>query len=180
MPSNETLPSVVVALMGLPGAGKSTLARALATEIGARVVDRDAIRAALFPQCSYSPTERRATTRAVLLALEVDCALGHACIVDGMTFARARERERVAEVARRFGHLFVPLWLDVPVAVAQARVAADAGAHPAHDRDPALVERVAARFEAVASDASRLDATQSAAAVASAALAAIRARLQQA
>jgi predicted kinase len=148
---------LVVALMGLPGAGKSTLARALASALPLRIVDRDAIRAALFPRCGYTPTERRASARAVLLALEVNLALGHGCVVDGMTFSRRRERERVAELAARLGARCVPLLLELPPALAEARVAADTD-HSAGDRDVALVRRVAARFEPVDAGVPRLDA----------------------
>lgn len=43
---------LVVALIGLPGAGKSTVARALEQQLGLRRVCRDAIRHALFPHCA--------------------------------------------------------------------------------------------------------------------------------
>src|SRR4051794_27330675 len=45
---------VVVALIGLPGSGKSLVARALEDQLGLRRVDRDTIRHAMFPKCSYS------------------------------------------------------------------------------------------------------------------------------
>ena len=51
---------LVVALVGLPGAGKSEVASFLARELALRLVSRDAIRAAMFPQCRYSPAEKRA------------------------------------------------------------------------------------------------------------------------
>ena len=38
----------LIALAGLPGAGKSTLAHVLAAELGAPVFDKDTVRAALF------------------------------------------------------------------------------------------------------------------------------------
>ena len=60
---------IVVALMGVPGAGKSTLARTLEREFALRCVCRDAIRAAMFPACEFSYLEKRAAFRAVLLAL---------------------------------------------------------------------------------------------------------------
>ena len=40
---------MLVILAGLPGTGKSTLARAVAARSGAFVLDKDAVRAALFP-----------------------------------------------------------------------------------------------------------------------------------
>lgn len=40
---------MIIAMAGLPGVGKSTLARALAARLDAVVLDKDRIRASLFP-----------------------------------------------------------------------------------------------------------------------------------
>ena len=141
---------VVVIVVGLPGAGKSALAAHLASTFGLRRVCRDALRAAMFPRCRYTPTEKRAALRAVLLAVEVNLALGESTVVDGMTLSRERDRAKFAELAARAGATLVTLWLDAPPALARARVAADAGNHPAGDRDAALVDAVQERFEAPA------------------------------
>src|SRR5690349_10105105 len=77
---------VVVALIGLPGAGKSLVARALEDQLGLRRVCRDAIRHAMFPKCSYSFAEKRAAFRGMLLALEINCMLGASSVLDGVTF----------------------------------------------------------------------------------------------
>lgn len=42
--------TTLVAMAGLPGTGKSTLAQSLAQAVGGAVLDKDVIRAALFPQ----------------------------------------------------------------------------------------------------------------------------------
>lgn len=138
---------VVVGLVGLPGAGKSSVAVHLAAALGMRRACRDAIRAAMFPECRWTPTEKRAALRGVLLATEVNLALGESTVVDGMTLSRERDRAKLVEVATRMGALPVFLWLDLPAALARARVAADAAAHPAGDRSPALVDAVAEGFE---------------------------------
>src|SRR5687767_9718946 len=78
---------LVIPLIGLPGAGKTTLATALAERLSLRLVSRDAIRAAMFPECRYSMAEKRASFRALLTALEVNCALGASSVLDGMTLA---------------------------------------------------------------------------------------------
>ena len=82
--------ALIVALIGLPGAGKSTIARALEQQLDLRRVCRDAIRHAMFPRCDYSFVEKRAAFRTVLLAVEINCLLGDSSVIDGMTFSRAR------------------------------------------------------------------------------------------
>src|SRR6516225_6560857 len=84
---------VVVALIGLPGAGKSVVARALTDQLGLRRVCRDTIRHAMFPTCSYSFAEKRAAFRAAMLALEINCMLGESSVIDGVTFSRRRDLE---------------------------------------------------------------------------------------
>lgn len=152
---------LVVALVGLPGAGKSVVAAFLARELALRLVSRDAIRAAMFPQCRYSPAEKRAAFRAVLTALEVNCALGESSVIDGMTFARRRDLERVRERCAAYDAMLQPVWLDVPPHVARARVAADfaRGVHPAADRDPALVDAVLRGFEPPGAGVPAIDAS---------------------
>ncbi len=150
-PLSHPLPArpVVVALMGLPGAGKSTVARALVAQLGLRCVDRDAIRAALFPRCRYSFMEKRAAFRALLLALEINCMLGESTVIDGCTFSRRQDLLRVDQVVRKLGFQPVAIHLDCPAELARQRIEADLAEarHPARDRSPELVTEVLARFE---------------------------------
>jgi predicted kinase len=160
----------LVVLIGLPGAGKSTLAAGLACARGWPVVDRDRIRAAMFVEARFSDEEKVAAGEAVWLAVETLLAAGQCCIVDGMTFASARTRERAREIAELNGARCVELWLDLAAAVAANRVVAQA-AHVAGDRDAALVHAVAARFESPGAEAVRLDAAEPLGQVLAAALA---------
>ncbi len=175
----DALVPVVIPLVGLPGAGKSTLADALARAFGLRTVSRDVIRDALFPECRYTPTEQRAAFRAVLLAVEVNCALGVGSVIDGMTFSRAADLDRVDALARRYDARAVPIWLDVPPHVARERIARDLtrGAHPAADRNPELVAQVARRFEAPPPSVAAIDASLPIEAVREQAFAIVRAAL---
>lgn len=141
---------IVVALIGLPGAGKSTLANALGERLDLRIANRDLIARALFPQCSYSIPEKRAAFHALLLAVEVNGALGESTVIDGMTFSSRNDLERVARIAAKYDLIMIPIWLDLPANVAKARISADRHSgryHPADDRTPALVDAVLARFE---------------------------------
>ena len=153
-------PRRVLLLTGLPGSGKSTLARFLAAHFALVVIDRDRIRADLFPECGFSAAEKQAANAAVFDALCAQCIAGRNSLLDGMTFSRRGEREIVRGIALQHDFACLTLWLDCPVEIAVARVTAQT--HPARDRDAALVRQVAARFERP-DDAVRIDATLTAA-----------------
>jgi len=163
--------------MGLPGAGKSTLVRGLCGVLDLHVVDRDLLRAAMFPRCGFTAAEKAAAFRMLLAAVEVNCALGRSSIVDGVTFSRRADLERLDAVVRAYPVDTVALYLDCPPELARARVAGDAvaGGHPAGDRTPQLVDTVMLRFDEPPPSAVVLDATQPADAVLEQALAAIAA-----
>ena len=152
---------IAVALIGLPGAGKSVVARALEDQLGLRRICRDAIRHAMFPKCSYSFAEKRAAFRAMLVALEVNCLLGLSSVLDGTTFSRRRDLLRVDCVIRRYGFTPVPIYLDCPPEVARARIADDVAnnRHLARDRSPEIVTEVLVRFDPPPPSALVIDAT---------------------
>ena len=153
--------ALIVALIGLPGAGKSTVARVLERRLGLRRVCRDTIRAAMFPRCEYSFVEKRAAFRTVLLALEINCLLGEPSVIDGMTFSRREDYDQIVALADAHGFDVLPLLIDCPPDVARERIAHDlALAHSAEDREPELVDIVARRFDAPPAAAIRLDATR--------------------
>ncbi len=156
-----SLTPVVVALIGLPGAGKSMVARALEDQLGLRRVCRDAIRHAMFPRCAYSFAEKRAAFRSMLLALEINCLLGESTVLDGVTFTRNRDLMRVDAAIHRYGFRPIPIYLECPPDVARARIASDVkhDRHLARDRTPEIVNDVLVRFDPPPASALRIDAT---------------------
>jgi predicted kinase len=152
---------VLVALIGLPGCGKTTVARrlhALAPQLV--VLSRDLVRRELVAQPDYSAGEKRAVFDALLSRVAPELADGRDVLIDGMTFSHAAERDRAAASAEAAGAVFLAVHCDCPLEVALDRVRAQgkaAEAHPAGDRDEALVREVAARFEPVSSSVARLD-----------------------
>ena len=168
---------VVVALIGLPGAGKSVVARALEDQLALRRVDRDAIRHAMFPKCSYSFAEKRAAFRGMLLALEINCMLGESSVLDGVTFSRRRDLARVDSVIGRYAFTPISIYLDCPPEIARARIASDVenNRHLARDRTPEVVNDVLARFDAPPPSALVLDARQPATEMCRIAIAAVAA-----
>ena len=183
-PSGEAFPlgpelvprPFVVATMGLPGAGKSVVARAIEDQLGLRRICRDQIRAAMFPQCRYTYLEKRAAYRSLLLALEINCMLGVGSVIDGMTFSRRSELDRVAEVTAKLGIVTIPLLIECPPELARSRVARDIAEnrHIAADRTPETVNDVIARREPAPEGTLVVDATLSEADMCMAAIAAIR------
>lgn len=166
-PVSVQIKPVVVALIGLPGAGKSVVARAIEDQLGLRRVCRDAIRHAMFPKCSYSFAEKRAAFRSMLLALEINCLLGESSVIDGVTFSRRRDLARVDSVISRYAFTPIPIFLDCPPQVARERIASDVASdrHLARDRTPEVVNEVLARFDTPPASALLIDANRPAAEV---------------
>jgi aminoglycoside phosphotransferase family enzyme/predicted kinase len=126
-------PPSLVAVGGLSGSGKSTVAAALAPTLGAPpgalMLRSDAIRKRLFAKPLDAPLGDEGYTedvnRRVYAALRHQASIalsaGNAVIVDA-TFTRPDERSAIADVARGAGVPFVGLWLDAPPATLRARL----------------------------------------------------------
>ena len=144
----------LIAMVGLPGTGKSTVARALAEALPAVVLDKDRVRAVLFSSAvDYSAAQNDFClsiiyqTAAFLLRRDPS----HAVIIDGRTFATQARRMALREAASEMGAVLHIIECVCAEATALARLAHDAatGAHPAADRDAALYRRVKARWEPI-------------------------------
>ena len=137
-------PRVLVAIGGLSGTGKSTLAQELAAELGpepgARIARTDVLRKHMMgvaPETRLPPEAySHAVSERVYAAFraEVAAALigGHAAIADA-TFVDAAERSAIEAVAASAGVDFMGFWLEAPAGMLRARVggrrddASDAG-----------------------------------------------------
>lgn len=167
-------PPLLVAVGGLAGTGKSTLARALAPGLGAApgalVLRSDEIRkrvAGVPPETRLPPgAYTRAGSAAVYAALTEAARAaiegGHAVIADAVFLAEA---ERTAIEATAGAARFVGLWLEVPEALAEARLSART--NDASDAD-AGVRRAMAAHGSGAVGWRRLDASDAAAVLAAA------------
>ena len=149
----------MIVLVGLPGAGKSTLAEALARRLpGARVLDKDKVRHVLFDPCDYTSAERDVVFAAMLDAARYHLGRDRIVVFDGLTFSRRSQVAAAEAVAHDAGAFVAVLVCDVPLEVAIARVEA-ADDHLAANRDAQVVRRVAAEMEEPSGDYLTLDMT---------------------
>ena len=142
----------LIAVGGLSGTGKSTLARALAPSLGstpgARLVHTDALRKRLFGvakserlgRAAYRPAVSERVYRLQREAAAAALRSGYCVIVDGV-FAREEERAAIGAVARDCGAAFAGLWLEAPEEVLRERVAGRSG-----DMSDATVDVLAAQL----------------------------------
>jgi hypothetical protein len=129
---------IALAIGGLPGSGKSTVARALAPELGnapgALLLRSDEIRKRQhgvapeqrLPQSAYSDPASQAVFTELAELVRQTAACGHAVIADA-TFIDPPDRALVQSAAAAAGVVFVGLWLEAPLPVLEQRISSRQG-----------------------------------------------------
>ena len=143
---------MLILMAGLPGSGKSTLSRALATELGGTVLDKDEIRATLFsPDDIEHSTEQDDFCMGIMLKVAGYLFRkdhSRRIFLDGRTFSRAYQLERATGFAEALSQPWRILECVCSEATARRRLAEDEG-HLAANRDFELYLKVKARFEEI-------------------------------
>lgn len=153
-----------VLMAGLPGTGKSTLAEALARELHGVVLSKDAVRAALFPGTLTDYTREQDD---LCFGMVLDAARYLAVhqrtgfiFLDGRTFSRREQIEDAIHAAEEAGCSWKIILATCPDAVAETRLIADVGRHPAANRTVELYRDVKARFEPITLQHLEIDTSQ--------------------
>jgi predicted kinase len=146
---------MIVIVAGLPGTGKSTLARALAQQLPGAVLDKDLIRASLFPPAyvEYSLAQDdfcgaiMLQTAAYLLSKDPELYV----LLDGRTFSRRYQRNRVIEFCAQAGTTWATLECVCSEATALRRIAEAVAAnnHLAANRTPDLYREIRKAWEPI-------------------------------
>ncbi len=112
---------MLVLLSGLPGAGKTTLAEALAARLGAVHLESDAVRRQLFPEPQYTPEEHGAVFARLAAMAQEELAAGRVVIVDATNLTR-RDRRQFVRLAEGAAGM-VAVRVTAPEAVIRERLA---------------------------------------------------------
>ncbi len=144
---------MLIAMAGLPGAGKSTLAARLEERLGAVVLNKDRVRAVLFPPrvLDYSAVQDDIAMAAIYEAaaaiLQADPR--RAVILDGRTFLRPGQLRPFLDLAASLGERPGIVECLCDDAVARARLERDLseGGHLAGNRTFALHQSLKAATE---------------------------------
>jgi len=140
-------------MAGLPGTGKSTIARELAARVGGTVLDKDQIRASLFaPRDIEYSTEQDDIVMGVMLEVaryiqERDPA--RRVFIDGRPFARSYQLENVLARAKEMGTDWRILECVCSEESACKRLEAGSREHPAANRTFELYQRMKVEFEPI-------------------------------
>lgn len=140
----------LIAIGGLSGTGKSTLAYRLApgigAEPGARVIRSDVIRKRIFgvapetrlDQEAYGQDATARVYRTMISDAAATLAAGHSVIVDAV-FLRPGERRAIADAAREKAVPFAGFWLSAPTDMLEQRIAGRR--NDASDADVSVLRR---------------------------------------
>jgi predicted kinase len=156
---------LLIAMAGLPGSGKSTLARRLGELLPAVVLDKDTIRAALFPfpEIDYSARQDDFCFAIMLQTASYLMDKGCTVILDGRTFTQNYQVERLQRFSRAAGAIVEIIECICPEEAALQRLSLDdaLGLHLAGNRNFSLYHKLKAQAVPIQLPHLQVDTTRS-------------------
>jgi uncharacterized protein len=121
--------SLLIGVGGLSGTGKSTLAMALAKEIGAIHIRSDAVRKHIFgispydkaPEAAYTDSMSEKTYKAMLTRAEYAFKTGRPVIMDAVYLSETKRNE-LGKLAEKYNMTFFGVWCFAPDEITKKRL----------------------------------------------------------
>ena len=144
----------LIVVAGLPGVGKTTVSREIASRLDGRLVRTDVVRTDCFPEPAYTAEERAAVYDELFARARETVAAGGVAVLDG-TFRKRADRERAAALAREADVPLDVVAVECDEAVVRERIAAREGDES--DADFEIHRRFRERYEPIELDHVAID-----------------------
>ncbi len=157
----DVFPYLIV-MAGLPGTGKSTLARALAKELSAIVLNKDVLREAMFSRegVRYSTQQDDLVMEHISKQAAQMLDTGKTVILDGRTFSHKYQVEAVRKFADKMRVPLKMILCTCPEEMALERIESSVGKHPAMNRNAELYQQLKRQFEPIQTEHLEVDTRQ--------------------
>jgi len=136
----------LLVVTGLPGVGKTTVARSFADRLDARLIRTDTVRTDCVSDPQYTPSERATVYDEVFDRARETLDGERSVALDG-TFQRRADRQRAVEVAAETGAALGVVAVDCEESIVRRRIAAREG--DASDADFGVYREIRSEYDPI-------------------------------